>query len=88
MKKIMLISGIVAITLTTASADFSFAKMYEELKAVAEATDVNVSHVNESNSTNSTTVVESNSTDINSSKSEISLDVNVSDENNSQTSTK
>ncbi len=93
MKKFTLISGIVAVMFTTALADFSFSKIYEELKAVAEATDVNLSNLkkfNESNSTNSTTtiVVDSNSTDINSSNGEASLDENVSDENKTETSSK
>jgi len=44
MKKITLISGIVALMLTTASADFSFGEMYEEMKAVATSTtDLNIS---------------------------------------------
>ena len=103
MKKIILISGIIGLMLTTSSADFSFGKMYEEMKAVATSTaDLNISenavvdkNISSKVTTDKNTVVDnkkesndnSNSTDINSSNSEVSVDKNVSDENTTEAPT-
>ncbi len=82
MKKFTLISGIVALMLTTALADFSFSKMYEELKAVAEATDVNVSNIDTDKNVSTNVVIEENNT-----MEKNSSIKNIFDENITETST-
>ena len=98
MKKFTLISGIVAVMLTTASADFSFGEMYEKMKAVATSTtDINTSNnvvvdtdKNSSKDVNKTVVnkeeesIETNTT-IDSSEVEVSTDKNISDNNITET---